>query len=112
MTIECIVINVEKIRQAFPNLTKDFYDILCERLKAHNFTDEELSDAVNHVIDTCKYPTPTIAEFISFIKEQSCPCGFKFGQDFGQYVGCEDICYEDHRKTWSKCRIAYRNKNK
>ena len=40
---------------------------MCERVKEHQFTDNEFTRAVNHVIDTCNYPTPRIAEFITFI---------------------------------------------
>jgi hypothetical protein len=59
---------MEKIKNSFPSLSAGFYDILCDRLKANNFTDEKLQNAVNHVIDTCIYPIPTIANFISFNK--------------------------------------------
>lgn len=58
--------NVAKIKKSFPGLPIGFYQVFDERLKANNFTDERLTDAVNHVIDTCVYPTPTIANFISF----------------------------------------------
>jgi len=57
-----------KIHKVYPSLSEGFYDILCERIKAHNFTDYELTKAVNHVIDTCKYPLPLVAEFISFMR--------------------------------------------
>jgi len=43
-----------------------FYEVLDERFADNKFTDERLRDAVNHVIDTCIFPTPTIAQFISF----------------------------------------------
>jgi hypothetical protein len=59
---------MEIIHKVYPSLSEGFYDILCDRIKAHNFTDYELTMAVNHVIDTCKYPIPLIAEFISFMR--------------------------------------------
>jgi hypothetical protein len=37
-------------------------------IKINGFTDERLSDAVTNVICTCVYPTPTIAQFISWDK--------------------------------------------
>ena len=37
-------------------------------MKEKGFSDEKLKDAVNHVIDNCRYPVPTIAEFLSFDK--------------------------------------------
>jgi hypothetical protein len=54
------------ISQAFPTLPKEFFDVLTERLKANGFCDERLMDSVNNVLDTFQYPTPTIAEFISY----------------------------------------------
>jgi hypothetical protein len=56
------------IRESFPALPKGFYDIFSDRIVANNFTDQRLRDAVTHVIDNCIYPTPTIAQFISFDK--------------------------------------------
>jgi hypothetical protein len=55
-----------KIKATFPSLPKEFFIVLRERLGANNFTDQRLIDAVNHVVDKCIYPTPTIAEFISY----------------------------------------------
>ena len=51
---------------AFPALQPEFFDILAKRIKANGFSDDRLTDAVNNVIDNCTYPTPTIAQFISF----------------------------------------------
>ncbi|HNX66485.1 MAG TPA: hypothetical protein PKH02_06345 [Bacteroidales bacterium] len=55
-----------KIRSAFPSLPPEFYDVLLEMVKEENFTDQRFRDAVHYVIKTCKYPTPTIASFISY----------------------------------------------
>jgi len=57
---------MKRIKNAFPTLQEGFYDILCERLKANGFNDEELEKAVNYVIDNYKYPNPSIAEFLNF----------------------------------------------
>lgn len=43
-----------------------FYDAFTDRIQANEFCDERLTDAVNYVIDNCVYPTPTIANFISY----------------------------------------------
>ena len=59
---------VKKIKAAFPNLPAGFYDVLSERAKDQGFSNTRFIDAVNHVIDTCRYPTPTIADFIGFDK--------------------------------------------
>jgi hypothetical protein len=68
LTARVIVESAAKIKKAFPTLPIGFYQVFDERLKENNFTDSRLTDAVNHVIDTCIYPTPTIANFISFDK--------------------------------------------
>ena len=66
LTKQCLTRGIVVIKKAFPSLPKSFYEIFIERLKANGFTDEKLNKAINHVIDNCKYPTPTIANFISF----------------------------------------------
>ena len=81
--------NTVKIKNAFPTLPVEFYDILCERLKANGFTDERLTNAVNGVIDTCKYPTPTVAHFMSYDEDHSCPYGFTFGKDHESFEPVE-----------------------
>lgn len=53
---------------AFPSLPSEFYDILSNRIIDKRIGDKRLIDAVNHVIDNCIYPTPTIANFITFDK--------------------------------------------
>lgn len=57
------------IRDAFPDLPPGFYNVLADRIKEKAFTDRRLADAVNHVVDTCIYPKPTIANFISYGRE-------------------------------------------
>ena len=55
-----------RIAKAFPQLPEGFYEILNQRLREKEFTDKRLIDAVNHVIDTCQYPIPTAANFLSY----------------------------------------------
>lgn len=66
LTNECLVKNALVLKKSFPALKNDFIDIFYERLKANGYTDQRLNDAIGHVIDNCIYPTPTIAQFISF----------------------------------------------
>ena len=68
LTLPVIARGMAKIKKSFPGLPEGFYEVFAERLKANGFTDERLNDAITHVIDTCIYPTPTIAQFISFDK--------------------------------------------
>jgi hypothetical protein len=66
LTNEIAISNLARIKAAFPALPAPFFEILSARIIDNDFCDQRLNDAVNHVIDTCKYPTPSIAEFISF----------------------------------------------
>ncbi len=65
---ETVAKGVAKIKAAFPTLSPEFYLLFISRVKDKGFTDERLTDAVNHVIDNCQYPTPTLANFLSFDK--------------------------------------------
>ncbi len=68
LTAQTIVAEASKIKKAFPALPAGFYDVFATMIKEDGFCDARLRDAVNHVIRTCIYPTPTIAQFISFDK--------------------------------------------
>lgn len=43
-----------------------FYDTFDDRVRAKLFSKQRLMDAVDFVIDNCVYPTPTIANFVSY----------------------------------------------
>jgi hypothetical protein len=66
LTTPAVIKNIAKIKKSFPTLPIGFYEVFTERLKANNFCDERLKDAVNHVIENCIYPTPTIAQFLTW----------------------------------------------
>lgn len=70
LTSSSLAQNMARVKKAFPSLPIDFFSILSERLAENGFCDERLKDAVNHVIDSCKYPTPAIAEFMSYDKKR------------------------------------------
>lgn len=55
-----------KLKLAFPKMPKEFFNILSERIIENRLTGERLSDAVNHLVDTYKYPTIQIADIISY----------------------------------------------
>lgn len=65
---EIIKKELKKIQKAFPAIPPEYHAILHERLIANNFNQQRLIDAINNVIDTCKYQVPAIAEIISFDK--------------------------------------------
>jgi hypothetical protein len=68
LTIPCIAENMKAIELSFPQLDPGFYDILTKLIKEDGFTDQRLTDAVKHLIKTCVYPTPTIANILNFDK--------------------------------------------
>lgn len=56
--------------QAFPDLEEGFYNVLTDRIKEKGFTDMQILDAVNNVIDTCEYPRPVVGKFLSWDKKE------------------------------------------
>jgi len=69
LTLVGIKTNCAKILAAFSGVEQSFTILLTESLKRNKFTDERLTDAVNFVIDNCKYPKPSISDFIQFDKK-------------------------------------------
>lgn len=69
LTTKGIVSNIKRIKLAFPQLESGFYDVLTDMVRDDKFTDQRFKDAVDHVIRTCVYPQPTIAQFLSFDKK-------------------------------------------
>jgi hypothetical protein len=65
-----IVEQIAKIKACFPQLPISFYSIFADRIKDKEFTNKQLIDSVNNVIDTCVYPVPTIANFLNFEKKK------------------------------------------
>lgn len=57
---------MDRIAAAFPQLGGEFYVILAVRINELGIGDQRLMDAVNHVIDNCQYPQPTLAQFLNF----------------------------------------------
>ncbi len=68
ITEEVFKQGVKKLTVAFSGLKQDFLKLLLELLKENEFSNERYLDAVQHVICTCKYPSPTIADFIQYDK--------------------------------------------
>lgn len=66
LTVPVVIESVKLIKAAFPDLPAEFYDVFQARIKANGFTDGRLRDAVANVIDSCIYPKPTVAQFLSF----------------------------------------------
>jgi len=68
LTLSGAMLQMAKLKKSFPNLTKEFYEILMERVKENHFTDQRLTDSINNLIDNFTYPNPTIANIIGFDK--------------------------------------------
>lgn len=86
-----IIESLAVIKKTYPALHKGFYDMLDDRIRANNFTAARLKDAINYVIDNCRYPTPTIADFISFDRTVK----------FKTY---DEICWQTHNcpEIWNQ----------
>lgn len=68
LTTKNISNQIARLMKAFPELPSSYFDILTERIKANKFCDERLNDAINKVIDTCRYPKPSISDVVGFDK--------------------------------------------
>jgi len=69
LTTNCIIKSAKKIKDAFPNLSEGFYDLLWEMMKKQKLSDERLERAVEGVVLHCTYPSPTIAEFFKWDRD-------------------------------------------
>lgn len=99
----CVIANVSKIEKAFPSLPTEFYQVFAERIKANGFCDTRLNDAVNSVIDNCVYPSPTLAQFLSFDKK------FKV-YNYEEMVKKWIELGQDIRKSYNAVKIVGRKK--
>jgi hypothetical protein len=71
LTLEVVNIQTTKLLLAFPTikLQTGWFELLNERIRANGFSDARLIAAVDHLIDTCIYPVPSIANIISYDKK-------------------------------------------
>ena len=83
--------NMRKLQSAFPKQSKEFFNVLAERLIANGFTDERLRDAVNNVIDNFQYKELNISDIVRFDKKmriynykEVCRLVTKEGYEFGK----------------------------
>ncbi len=95
LTTQGWIKGLKLIKLTFPTLFPGFHDVLAERLKANGFSNERFLDSVNHVIDTCTYPTPTIADFISFDRKIKT-------YTYGQYC---DLCDQGDGRNYAPVRL-------
>ncbi len=95
--------NMRKLQCAFPKQSKEFFNVLAERLIANGFTDQRLTDAVNSVIDKFQYKELNISDIVRYDKKmrlynykEACKLvtqdGYEFGKDL-QRISVEDKVY-------------------
>lgn len=109
LTQQNVVNNVARIKACFPQLTPEFYKILIERLKDKGFSDQRLTDSVNYLIDNFQYPTPTLANILSFDKRVKI-------LDYNQVctlIGKQEASFSDFSKIHINEKMFYvRNSDK
>ena len=98
LTTPVVVSCVAKIKACFPALQEGFYKTLTERIVDKEFCDERLKDAVNHVIDNCRYPQPSIADFINFDKTIKFKTWYEMTRD-GDWGTYYPVKFPDRPKT-------------
>ena len=77
LTEENIQMQTTRLKAIFPELKKEWFDILYNFLKEENFTDTRLMAAVNYCRDNCPYRQPPLAWILSFGKDIEV---FNYGQ--------------------------------
>jgi hypothetical protein len=58
----------KKLVNAFPQITEGVISTILDRMIDLKFTNKRAIDAVNNVIDNCKFNAPAVANFIDFDK--------------------------------------------
>lgn len=83
--------SMRKLQSAFPKQSKEFFNVLAERLIANGFTDERLTDAVNNVIDNFQYRELNISDIVRYDKKmrlytysEACRLVTEKGYEFGK----------------------------
>ena len=100
LTTKNIINRTKDIKAAFPQLPPEFFDILAKRVKANKFSDARLNDAVGNLIDTCRYPLPTIADVISFDKRVKLYTYSELTAKVNQGYSMKDFKKLDDKKLW------------
>lgn len=64
-SVQHIAISVKKLSTAFPQMSKEFFNLLTERIAKTGMSSQRLEYAVNKVIDNFIYKQLTIADILS-----------------------------------------------
>lgn len=87
-----IMLCINRLSEAFPNIRTNFVSLLVDRAQDNGMNDEQLLESVNEVIDTCHYPTPTIADFIGKNKNRK----------LYTYAQLIEMANKDGAEVWEK----------
>lgn len=53
-----------RLKKAFPEQSANFFEILLDRIEHYQYTELELTEAINRVIDTFEYKNLTVAAIV------------------------------------------------
>lgn len=107
LTPSNLATQIKKLQVAFPKQPIEFFDLLVGRIKANNFTDERLTDAVNNVIDNFRYKELNIADIIKYDKREKLITYqqlVKLVSNGQEKMDSWEIVEIDNRKLWQKKR--------
>ncbi|MGB9697727.1 MAG: hypothetical protein GYA16_15575 [Spirochaetes bacterium] len=68
VTKQVLIMELLRLKKAFPAITNDFVDILAEMVIRERFTEQRLHDAIDHLIKTYEYQHPTVASVLKYDK--------------------------------------------
>lgn len=68
LTPECVMRNQLRLSAVFPRMGENFFNLLTERLVENGFSDERLTDAINHLIDNFQYKELNVSDVLRFDK--------------------------------------------
>ena len=98
--------------QAFPKMPDATFNLLKDRFKENNFTDERLRDSINNVIDTYQGwdKIPNIANFIQYDKKIKIYT-YKESIEYGQkYLAAVDLDFNGPRWITKEDQEKYKIK--
>ena len=67
---EMIAKQLFRLSTAFPDQKKEFFELLFERMMSYEYSENELIESINNVIDTFEYKTLTVASILKAKNEQ------------------------------------------
>jgi hypothetical protein len=69
---------IKRLSVAFPQMRKEFWDLLAERISANGFSSERLKRAVENVLDNFQYRQLNISDIIRYDRRVKLYTGSEF----------------------------------